>query len=150
VISLDTNLLFLAFAADRPEHGAAQDFVKALSMRDDVAVSEFVMIEFYNLLRNPAVVRRPLSSADAVEVVQVYRRHPAWMLLGFTSDSVRLHDALWSWAARPDATRNRLYDARLALTLRHHGVTEFATRNVKDFQGFGFKKVWDPLGACRT
>jgi predicted nucleic acid-binding protein len=36
-------------------------------------------------------------------------------------------------------------DARLALTLRHHGVTEFATSNVKDFEGFGFNRVWNPL-----
>jgi predicted nucleic acid-binding protein len=35
--------------------------------------------------------------------------------------------------------------ARLALTLRHHGVTEFATANPRDFQGFGFTRVWNPL-----
>jgi uncharacterized protein len=35
--------------------------------------------------------------------------------------------------------------AGIALTLRHHGVSEFATRNVKDFQSFGFAKVWDPI-----
>ena len=38
-----------------------------------------------------------------------------------------------------------MIDARLALTLRHHGVTEFATANLKDFEGFGFAKVWNPL-----
>ena len=25
------------------------------------------------------------------------------------------------------------------------GVTEFATMNVKDFEGLGFRKVWNPL-----
>jgi hypothetical protein len=25
------------------------------------------------------------------------------------------------------------------------GVTEFATQNVKDFEGVGFRKVWSPL-----
>jgi len=25
------------------------------------------------------------------------------------------------------------------------GVTEFATLNVKDFQGLGFQRVWNPL-----
>ncbi|MFM8358316.1 MAG: hypothetical protein ACKOET_07130 [Verrucomicrobiota bacterium] len=29
--------------------------------------------------------------------------------------------------------------------LRHDGVTEFATANVKDFEGFGFERVWNPL-----
>lgn len=25
------------------------------------------------------------------------------------------------------------------------GVTEFATTNAKDYQGLGFRKVWNPL-----
>jgi len=36
----------------------------------------------------------------------------------------------------------RIIDLRLALTLRHHGVTEFATANEKDFQSVGFNRVW--------
>jgi predicted nucleic acid-binding protein len=31
--------------------------------------------------------------------------------------------------------------AVIALTLLHHGVTELATANTKDFDGFGFKGV---------
>ena len=38
-----------------------------------------------------------------------------------------------------------VFDARLALTLRHHGVTEFATRNDSHFTGFGFTRLWNPL-----
>lgn len=34
---------------------------------------------------------------------------------------------------------------RMAFTLRHYGVTHFATQNLKDFQGFGFREVFDPL-----
>jgi len=41
--------------------------------------------------------------------------------------------------------RRRLFDTRTALSLRHHGVTEFATANVKDFGDFGFTRVWNPL-----
>lgn len=29
--------------------------------------------------------------------------------------------------------------------LRHHGVTELATANTKDFADFGFDRVWNPL-----
>jgi len=39
------------------------------------------------------------------------------------------------------------FDTRLALTLQHHGVTEFATRNDAHFTGFGFTRVWNPLPA---
>jgi len=32
----------------------------------------------------------------------------------------------------------QIIDARIALTLRHYGVTRFATANVKNFKNFGF------------
>jgi predicted nucleic acid-binding protein len=35
------------------------------------------------------------------------------------------------------------------LTLRHHGVDEFATRNINDFKDFGFSRVWDPIMSDR-
>ena len=41
--------------------------------------------------------------------------------------------------------RRRIIDARLALTLRAAGVTDLATRNIKDFTDFGFNRVWDPF-----
>ncbi len=34
---------------------------------------------------------------------------------------------------------------RFTLTLRHLGVTQFATTNAKQFEGFGFEKVWNPI-----
>jgi uncharacterized protein len=41
--------------------------------------------------------------------------------------------------------RRRIYDARLALSLRRQGIKEFATANVADFEDFGFERVWNPL-----
>jgi toxin-antitoxin system PIN domain toxin len=145
MLSLDTNLLFYAFAADRPEHAAALAWITPLHASVEVVLSEFVLVEFYRLLRNPAVSSQPKSAAAAAEIIQAYRAHPAWRILGFTRDSLALHDELWSHAAAPQFAYRRIYDARLALTLRHHGVTEFATANVKDFEGFGFTRVWNPL-----
>ncbi len=34
---------------------------------------------------------------------------------------------------------------RTALALQAFGVTEFATANIKDFEGLGFAKVWNPI-----
>jgi hypothetical protein len=31
--------------------------------------------------------------------------------------------------------------------LLHHGVTRFATANIKHFKPFGFAEVWNPLDA---
>jgi uncharacterized protein len=143
--SLDANLMLYAFNEDSPKHEAAFRFLGQLAQDDEVAISEFILAEFYTLLRNPAVLVAPLSPADAVRVVEHYRRHSKWALLGFTPDTVGLHTELWALARRADFGRRRIYHARTALTLRRHGVTDFATANVKDFKGFGFRRVWNPL-----
>ena len=56
-------------------------------------------------------------------------------------------DDVWQRAGSPEFTRRNIIDTRLALTLRHHGVTEFATAYTKHFDGFGFSRVWNPAAA---
>ena len=48
-------------------------------------------------------------------------------------------------AAKSGFAFRRIIDVRLARTLLHHGVTEFATANVRDFAKLGFERVWNPL-----
>ena len=145
MLSIDTNILFHAFNEDSPPHAEAHAWLASIAAEEDVAISELILAEFYGLLRNPAVLKHPLSAADAVEVVQTYRRHPRWRLIGFSVESRTLHDALWHRARAKDFAFRRLYDVRSALTMTSQGVTEFATVNVKDFEGLGFKRVWNPL-----
>jgi len=145
MLSVDTNLLLYSYSEAAPEHEAARQFIESLSPREDVALSEFVLTELYLLLRNPAVFVHPLTAPEAVEVIQSYRRHPLWKIIGFPPESRELHADLWQRVAVPDFARRRVYDTRTALSLRAFGVTGFATANVKDFEGFGFAKVWNPL-----
>jgi toxin-antitoxin system PIN domain toxin len=145
MLSLDANLLLYCYSEAAPQHAAAHKFISSLTERDDVALSEFVLTEFYLLLRNPAVLAKPLTAPQAVAVIQNYRRHPRWKVLGFPPDSRALHTRLWEIAGQPGIARRRIYDTRTALTLRAFGITEFATANVKDFEAFGFAKVWNPV-----
>ncbi len=147
MLSVDTNILLHAFNENSPAHEAAYGWLTSIQHDQDVAISEFILAELYGLLRNPAVLQHPLDAEDAVEVIQTYRRHPCWRLIGFTVESRPLHDALWQKARRKDFAFRRLYDARSALTMHAQGVTDFATVNVKDYEGFGFRKVWNPLAA---
>jgi predicted nucleic acid-binding protein len=147
MISIDANILLYSYSADSPFHQAARKFVESLSDRQDVALSEFILTEFYLLLRNPAVLQNPLDAADAAAVIGSYRKHPRWKTLGFPPRSRELHDELWKQAATRDFARRRIYDTRTALSLTSFGVTDFATLNLKDFQDCGFKKVWNPLAA---
>lgn len=144
MLSIDANLLLYAYSEAAPEHDRALAFITAQSADENVALSEFVLAEFYLLLRNPAVLKKPLSAPDAVKVIQSYRQHPRWKVLGFPPTSREIHTDLWRQAATPGIARRRIYDTRTALCLRAFGVSEFATANVKDFEEFGFQKVWNP------
>jgi len=145
MLSIDTNLLFHGFNEDSPRHAAAHAWLVSIAGDEEVAISELILAELYGLLRNPAVLLNPLSSEEAVEVIRAYRIHPRWRLIGFPIESRPLHDALWQRARARDFAFRRLYDARAALTMTSQGVTEFATVNVRDFEGLGFKRVWNPL-----
>ena len=145
MLSIDTNLLFHGFNEDSPSHAAAYAWLTSIQDNEEVAISEFILAEFYGLLRNPAVLKHPMAADEAVEIIQTYRRHPRWRLIGFPVESRPLHDVLWQKARRKDFAFRRLYDARSALTMTAQGVTEFATVNVKDFEAFGFRRVWNPI-----
>ena len=147
MLSIDANILLHAFNQDSPRHPVAFRWLTSIQSREDVAISEFVLAEFYVLLRNPAVLDQPLSSSAAVEVIRVYRCHPRWRLIGFASESRALHDRLWVRAGGTDFAFRRLFDVRTALSMLVQGVTELATANVAEFADLGFARVWNPLEA---
>ena len=145
MISLDTNILLPAVESSNPDHIRAAAFVESLQDRNDVAISEFILLELYALLRNPAVLAKPLTPAAAVDVCEAFRHHPRWQVIGFPPEGRAFHDTLWPRLREKSFARRRAYDWRAALSMLRLGVKEFATVNVKDFQGMGFAKVWNPL-----
>lgn len=150
MISCDTNVLFAALEVSQPGHHAARRFLEAQGESSDFALCELSLLELYVLLRNPATARRPLEANRAATLIQSLRTNPRWDLLDYPGPDAGIMDEVWRMATTPGFARRRVFDARLGLTLRHHGVTEFATANVKDFQDFGFERVWDPLEAEKS
>ncbi|WP_067968836.1 TA system VapC family ribonuclease toxin [Mycolicibacter icosiumassiliensis] len=140
MLSIDTNVLLYAANQDCAENDAAVAFLGECASRSDVAVCELVLMELYQLLRNPAVLQEPLDAPAAAAMCQAFRHNRRWALI----ENASVMNEVWALAATPGIARRRLFDARLALTLRHHGIDEFATRNIKDFNEFGFSRVWDP------
>ena len=148
MISFDTNLLLYSLNRDCAEYGDARAFFTSLPTgAGAVAICELVLVELYVLLRNPAVVKNPLNAPDAAALIQTFRCHPVWRLIDYPGNTPAITEGIWRLAAQPGVGRRVIFDARLALTLRHHGVTEFATRNEAHFGGFGFARVWNPLPA---
>lgn len=141
MMSFDTNLAVYAANSDVVEHKLAHQFLQSLGTRRDVVICELMLVELYLKLRNARIFPHPLSACEAASRCERFRDNANWTLV----EAASVMDAVWKLASRRDFTIRRIVDARLALTLRHHGVTEFATSNVKDFTGFGFKRVWNPL-----
>ncbi|MEA3643324.1 MAG: TA system VapC family ribonuclease toxin [Lamprobacter sp.] len=141
MLSIDTNILLYAQNQDCAEHARAKAFIEASCARDDVAVCELVLVELYQLLRNPAVLAKPLSAPEAAAVCMRWRSNPRWALI----ENAPIMDKLWQLAQQADLPRRAVFDARIALTVRHHGVTEWATRNTSDFEAFGFARLINPI-----
>lgn len=141
MISFDTNLAVYAANASMSQHAAARAFIASLAVRQDVVICELALVELYLKLRNPAIFPNPMSGPVAVAWCERFRSNARWRL----AESAPVMAEVWKLAAGTDFAFRRIIDARLALTLRGHGVTEFATANVKDFNGLGFARVWNPL-----
>lgn len=52
---------------------------------------------------------------------------------------------LWKPAGNAKFRFRRLDNLGSGLTMIPQGATEFATVNVKDFEGLGFRKVWSRI-----
>lgn len=142
MIACDTNILFPALEASHPDHRAARAWLESMVGDESFALCELVLTEVYTLLRNAAICAKPLSAAAAVTLIENLRGNPAWLVLDHPGPG--LMDKVWDVARQTESAR-RIYDIRLALTLRHAGVRSFATANIRDFRSFGFEKVWNPL-----
>jgi len=141
MISFDTNLAVHAVNISTPLHLKARGFLESLGSRTDVAVCELMLVELYLKLRNATIFPTPMGASEAVAHCQCFRANKNWSLV----ESSPVMDEVWKRAGKPDFAIRRIIDARMALTLRAHGVTEFATTNIKDFQTFSFTRVWNPL-----
>src|SRR5438552_3711588 len=101
MISIDTNIMYVAYDPDAALREKARAFLKSPELRSNVIISELILVEFYRLLRNPAVQKNPLSAREAVDVIQAYRNHPFWRTVGLPErDSSAFHDEMWRMASR--------------------------------------------------
>jgi uncharacterized protein len=143
MLGIDTNILLFSLNPSSEWHRPAVNFLRQnfKNPATRVAITDYVLVELYVLLRNPAVMSAPLSAVAARDLVTSYWKIPNVMRI----ENASVMDEVWSRAGNVDFARRRIFDTRLALTLRHGGVTHLATSNVKDFEGLGFEKVWNPL-----
>ena len=142
MISFDTNILLYSLIPGSPYFKAANSLLEEFSERDDVVLSEFILFELYSAIRNPAILNKPMNSQEAYSLIEEYRNHPNWIVLGFLDNSKSIHDKIWKFVLEnPKISRSRIFDIRLAFILQSFGVKEFITCNQKDFLNLGFSNV---------
>jgi uncharacterized protein len=141
VISFDTNILFPALEPTHSNHQKAKEFLLSLQGQK-IALCELVLIEVYQLIRNPKICIHPLDEKKAFEVIQAFRSHPEWELIDYPGN---LMEEIWQSTREVGFPRRKIFDVRLARTLIHAGVRDFATGNERDFVGMNFRRVWNPF-----
>lgn len=143
MLSADTNLFLYAANEKSAHHASAIRFFNEQARGiERFLLCELVLIEIYMQLRNPALFPKPKSATESAAFCFALRSNPNWTIGDYEPAVAK---PLWEWASTTSAGFRQIIDARLALTLRHHGVTHFATANVAHFSGFGFERVWNPL-----
>ncbi len=141
--SLDTNILVYALNADCGEYQhAASTLQEALDDPRDWIIADQVYLELYKALRNPRIFGKPYGAEGAFSKVQMLRDHCGLRRCCYG-------DVVWDQLAtriqRPDFPYQRTHDAVLAETLLKAGVHTFYTRNTKDFEGYGFASLVNPI-----
>ena len=141
--SLDTNILVYALNADCSEHQhAAVVLQTALDAPQDWIMADQMYLEVYKALRNPRILGRPYGAEDAFSKVKMLRDQCGIRRCCYA-------DTVWEQLAtriqRPDFPYQRTHDAVLAETLLKAGVQTLYTRNTKDFEGYGFATLVNPI-----
>ncbi len=142
MISADTNLFIYAFNRESKVRAKALAFFESVKSRTDFVLCELVLLEVYMALRNPVIFSEPYTAPEAAKQCDALRENGAWQIVDYAPE---IRNQLWKHAAKPGIAFRKVIDVRLALTLRHHGVTDFATANTRHFADVGFARVWNPL-----
>lgn len=141
MMSFDTNLVVHSANSDSPCHQLARKFLLETAGKRDVVICELMLVEVFLKLCNGRIFKQPMTPLEAGRYCEGLRSNRNWMLV----EEAPVMPEVWAWTKRRNFAFRRIIDIRLGLTLRHHGVDEFATTNTRDFHGLGFAKVWNPL-----
>jgi uncharacterized protein len=140
--SCDTNIFLYYLDQTCPEHPAALDYVLEIVEDKDFIISEMVLTELFVLLQNPKIFKSPFTHAQSAKTCLELRSNPHWQVLEYVDGTM---EEAWKRIKKGEVEKWQIYDLRLGLTLKRSGVTEFATRNVKDFKSVGFQKIVNPI-----
>lgn len=133
MIAIDTNILIAALVKSQVEHERVWRWVNHVSA--PLITTQTNIAESLRLLTHPRVFPRPLTLKMAVAVVGDF----------FSVQNILILEESVTWwqelpellAEYPGLKGNEIFDARIALCLRHNGVREICTFDA-DFAKYPF------------
>lgn len=141
--SLDTNIFVYALNADCREYASASAVLQmALDHSEDWIIADQVYFELYKALRNPRVFGKPYGAEHAFSKIEILRDQCGLRRCSYVD---QVWDGVSDWLKRGEFPYQRTHDAVLAGTLLKAGVKTLYTRNLKDFEGYGFTSLVNPI-----
>lgn len=136
MIALDTNMIVAALVKSQAEHPQVAAWLQRV--RDPLGMTGTNLVETLRLLTHPRVFPRPLTLTRALDLVSDFMEQFDLAILEEAHDWwMGLKDLL---KAIPGLKGNEIFDARIALCLRHNGVKEIATFDA-DFSKYSFLEI---------
>ncbi|MBI2606811.1 MAG: PIN domain-containing protein, partial [Deltaproteobacteria bacterium] len=137
---LDTNIIIHALNTASPEHTVVKKWLQ--SDEDVLATSHICVAEALRILTHPRLIPHPLKLIDALDLLRSF--------LDFFDVCVLGEEPTWIEAlaelARdlPTLKGSEVHDARIALSLREHGVRKICTFDY-EFSKYEFLRVSRPV-----
>ena len=142
MIALDTNILVHAHRRDAALHSMARATVTRLAESPAVwAICYHSFVEFYVVITQGRIWKRPSTPAQAFKQIQAWRESPSLRIL---SDDENSLDCLGRLAIDGKVHGALIHDARIAASCLSHGVRELWTVD-RDFSRFPELKTANPL-----
>ena len=136
MIAIDTNVTIHYLVKSQKEHSRTRRWF--LKNRDPLAITHTNIAEVLRLLSHPKVFPSPLSLTKSISLLEEF----------LELYEVRILDESDSWykelkellSQLPSIRGNEVFDARIALALRYHGIREFCTLDA-DFSKYRFLRM---------
>lgn len=136
MIAIDTNIIIYLLVSSQPEHGRARAWLE--SVDEPLATTHTNIAESLRLLSHPKVFDRPMSLNAAVKLISEFVAQYDISILEDQPDWWRAIVELLPF--NPTLRGNEVFDARIALCLKHHGTKKLCTLD-RDFLKYPFLKV---------
>lgn len=139
MLLVDANLLLHAVDERAREHAVAREWLRdRLGGREPVAFAWTVVLAFLRLSTHPAVFPRPLSAAQAADVLECWLQSPSAVTI---EPSGRHLPLLRGLLERAGTAGNLVGDAHLAALALEHGATVVSfDRDFARFEGITLRR----------